>query len=75
MALAMLNFRKKIVELSRIYTWSCVLQVALEHHCCIVDAGVIDYTVWEIPQPTILHLCLFNKQLSYISTTIAQSTA
>jgi hypothetical protein len=25
MALAMLNFRKKIVELSRIYTWSCVL--------------------------------------------------
>ena len=71
MAPAMLNFRKKIVELSRIYVWSCVLQVALEHHSCIVDAGVTDYTIWEIPQPTILRLCLFNKQLSYISTTTA----
>jgi hypothetical protein len=74
MAPAMLNFRKKIVELSRIYAWSCVLQAALEHHSCIVDAGVTDYTVWEIPQPTILRLCPFNKQLSYISSATAQST-
>jgi len=45
MAPAMLNFRKKIVELSRIYTWSCVLQVALEHHSCAVDAGITDHSV------------------------------
>jgi hypothetical protein len=65
------QLRKKIVELSRIYAWGCVLQVALEHHCCIVDAGVTDYTIWEIPQSTILHLCPFDKQLSYTSTTTA----
>jgi hypothetical protein len=45
---AMLNFRKKVVELSRIYSWSCILQVALEHHSCIVDAGITDYSIWEI---------------------------
>jgi hypothetical protein len=75
MAPAMLNFRKKIVELSRIYTWSCVLQVALEHHSCAVDAGITDHSVWEVSQPTILRLCPFNKQLSYISTTAATATA
>jgi hypothetical protein len=74
MALAMLNFRKKVVELLRIYAWSCVLQVALEHHSCTVDVGVTDYTIWEIPQPTILRLCPFNKQLSYLSTIIGQSS-
>jgi hypothetical protein len=45
MAPAMLNFRKKIVELSRIYTWSCVLQVALEHHSYVVDTGITDHSV------------------------------
>jgi hypothetical protein len=74
MAPAMLNFRKKVVELSRIYSWSCVLQVALEHHSCVVDAGITDHSIWEIPQPTVLRLCPFNKQLSYISTNAAQPT-
>lgn len=45
MATAMINFRKKVVELSRIFKWNCVLQVALEHHGIVCDGGVTNYTV------------------------------
>jgi hypothetical protein len=67
MATAMINFRKKIVELSRIFKWNCVLQVALEHHGIICDGGVTNYTLWEIPYDTIMRLCPFGSQISYIN--------
>jgi hypothetical protein len=68
MATAMINFRKKVVELSRIFKWNCVLQVALEHHGIVCDGGATNCTLWEIPYDTIMRLCPFGSQISYINS-------
>jgi hypothetical protein len=73
-ATAMVNFRKKIIELSRLFKWNCVLQVALKHYGIVCEGSVTNYTLWEILYDTIMRLCPFGSQISYINSAPPQQS-